>query len=127
MLTDQMHPWHDVVFAPVDLDVRLPEIEKDKPAKEQFLRHFLIAIKVDLSKLPKDVRQARIKLYAAHTKLDAARIKFYAACEKHPDLHAKLCVSNCPWNGKTIFTHKDASGNWCLTYARPAHRVDPEY
>ncbi len=28
--------------------------------------------------------------------------------------HTRLCLPNCPWDGETIFTHKDTSGNWCM-------------
>ncbi len=29
--------------------------------------------------------------------------------------HAQYCASNCPWDGETIFTHRDANGEWCFT------------
>jgi tetratricopeptide (TPR) repeat protein len=48
-----------------------------------------------------------------------AREPFYKALKAYYEknevafkkLHEELCP-DCPWNGKTIFTRKDANGNW---------------
>jgi hypothetical protein len=49
------------------------------------------------------------KAIKAYNKLERAYYqKNKVALEK---LHKELCP-DCPWNGKTIFTRKDAKGNW---------------
>ena len=85
------------------IDARIEDIKINKPTNEQALRLKLIR-NVPLDLLPPPV----VKAGKAWDKADKALDNFTAACSAHKDelevLHKQLCVADCPWDGKTIFS-----------------------
>ncbi len=96
MKSYRMHPWHNKIAAEVDVDERIKEIRADKPANQIDLRLRLIAIEVSPEQ---------------YAELDAVNAKWQLELDA---IHTSLCDPNCPWDGKTIFTHRDTAGNWCM-------------
>ena len=115
------HCHHDKLYEYVfdfDFDERVESIKKYKPLKEQPLRLRLFQLIPD-DKIPaKDsvewttyikAREACSKEWEAHNKAREAYLLKYS--QELEELHTELCP-NCPWNGKTIFTRRNAKGEW---------------
>ena len=92
-----LHCHHEVLGETLteDAEARISYILSTKPEHEQALR----------LRLFRPVLSIQLK---KHKKADADRQKAYADWQKaDADLaalvHDKVCYSNCPWNGKTIF------------------------
>ena len=129
------HGHHDTLFEPIigSIERRIKSIRVDKPADEIPTRLRLIE-EIDPAGLPSAVRKAGAALmqaaeayYQAGTGLayDQAReaadkawmvweeagVAYDKAVETHHDeleaLHKRVCVADCPWNGKTIFPEAD--------------------
>jgi len=131
------HGHHDVLFEPIigSIEGRIENIRADKPADEIPTRLRLIE-EIDPSLLPSAVREAGAALRQAAAAYDRAGSgeamtynqareaseqawkvwigagKAYdKALETHHDeleaLHKRVCVADCPWDGKTIFPEAD--------------------
>jgi hypothetical protein len=88
-------------------------IEAHKDRGERALR--LRLLKPVKGELPSALLVARAEYHAARAKYHAARAKYQAAYRDNlaaiKALHKTECP-DCPWNGETIFTRKDANGAW---------------
>lgn len=118
MLTYQMHPWHNQIAAEVDFIERTAQINHHKPKDEILLRSRLMAIEVsaqdfaELKYFYADYDAKSTLLYANYKAKCALLDADYDA--KRTTWHTIHCLPNCPWDGKTIFTHRNASGEWCM-------------
>ena len=102
-----LHGHHRGLLSVVySAQARIDYIKCNKPEGEHALRLRLLQV-VPLSELPKAVVEAVEAWDEARAEAwDGARDNFHIACADHKveleALHKKLCVADCPWDGKRI-------------------------
>ncbi|MBU2177440.1 MAG: hypothetical protein KJ556_20300 [Gammaproteobacteria bacterium] len=120
-----LHVHHGILLEPLTepIESRVEYIKQNKTAEEIELRLRLLRelTEEEVNQLPKEFisawqkyNQALEKYNQAGQKYDQAWKKYGQAWKKYdlarekykPELeawHKKVCVPDCPWNGKTIF------------------------
>ena len=106
------HGHHDTLFEPIigSIERRIKSIRVDKPADEIPTRLRLIG-EIDPDGIPLAVREVWVVCEQAGEDWWRALVYYSQALEDHHDeleaLHKRVCVADCPWNGKTIFPEAD--------------------
>ena len=107
-----VHCHHDVLLEIVtSFEKRVEYIRANKPASEIPLRLRLFQL-IPPERLPAALGETRDEGRRLWTEGNRLRDEGIAAhMPALLALHAALCP-DCPWDGKTIFTHQNQDGTW---------------
>ena len=103
-----LHCHHDVLveFLTEPLEERIKYIKENKSRKEQATHLRLIKVLTDkeAALMPKKTWEALEKTWEAWEACEACEAWEKAQNSKQmKEWHKKVCVPDCPWNGKTLF------------------------
>ena len=121
-----LHVHHKILLEPLTepIDNRVECIKENKPPDEVDLRLRLLRelTEEEVNQLPKGFNQALKEYNLVGEEYNLVGEEYNLAWEKYrqdlekykPELevwHKKVCVPDCPWNGKTIFPMEVNNGD----------------